>query len=66
MPNRVGNLDDSSTALAELVINDKYKDSGKYYDRSTNYINSSKLSYNIENRKDLWNKTVLIVGLEKR
>ncbi len=66
MPNRVGNLDDSSTALAELVINDKYKDSGKYYDRSTNYINSSELSYNVENRKDLWNKTVLIVGLEKR
>ncbi len=65
MPERLGDLDKSSTALSELVVNDKYKDSGKYYDRSTKYINSSELSYNVENRKDLWNKSVLITGLEK-
>ena len=64
MPERLGDLDKSSTALAELIINDKFKDTGKYYDRSTNYTNSSELSYNIENRKDLWNKSLLIVGLE--
>ena len=65
MPERLGDLDKSSTALSELVVNDEYKDSGKYYDRSTNYINSSELSYNVENRKDLWNKSILITGLEK-
>ena len=64
MPQRVGDLDKSSSALSELVINDNFKDSGKYYDRSTNYINSSELSYNIENKKDLWNKTLSITGLE--
>ena len=64
MPERVGDLDKSSSALAELTINDEYKDTGKYYDRSTNYINSSELSYNIDNRKDLWNKSLSITGLK--
>ena len=63
MPERLGDLDKSSSALAELVINDEYKDTGKYYDRSTKYIDSSKLSYNTQNRKDLWNKSILITGL---
>ena len=65
MPNRVGDLDKSSSALAELITNDEFKDTGKYYDRSTNYIDSSELSYNVENRKDLWNKSISITGLEK-
>ena len=65
MPERLGDLDKSSTALAELVVNDEYKDTGKYYDRSTKYINSSELSYNIENRKDLWDKSISITGLKK-
>ena len=65
MPERVGDLDKSSSALAQLMINDDFKDTGKYYDRSTNYINSSELSYNIDNRKDLWNKSLLITGLEE-
>ena len=64
MPNRVGDLDKSSSALVDLITNDEYKDTGKYYDRSTNYINSSELSYNIENRKDLWNKSLSITGLK--
>lgn len=64
MPERLGNLDKSSSALAELVVNDEYKDTGKYYDRSTNYINSSELSYNVENRKDLWEKSLTITGLK--
>ena len=64
MPKRVGDLDKSSSALAELTINDEFKDTGKYYDRSTNYINSSELSYNIDNRKDLWNKSLSITGLK--
>ena len=65
MPDRLGDLDKSSSSLAKLLVNDEYKDSGKYYDRSTNYINSSELSYNVENRKDLWDKSISITGLEK-
>ena len=65
MPERLCDLNKSSTALSELIVNDEYKESGKYYDRSTNYINSSELSYNVENRKDLWNKSLSITGLEK-
>ena len=63
MPERVGDLNKSSTALAELMTNDDFKDSGKYYDRSTNYIDSSELSYNAENRKDLWAKSAKEAGL---
>ena len=63
MPERVGDLDKSSTALAELITNDSFKDSGKYYDRSSNFIDSSELSYNVENRKDLWAKSIKEVGL---
>ena len=63
MPERVGDLDKSSTALAELMTNDDFRDSGKYYDRSTSYIDSSELSYNKENRKDLWTKSAKEAGL---
>lgn len=64
MPERLGDLNKSSSALAELMINDTYHDTGKYYDRSTNFINSSELSYNVENRKDLWKKSLIITGIE--
>lgn len=64
MPERLGDLDKSSSALAHLVVNDEYKDTCKYYDRSTNYINSSELSYNVENRKDLWEKSLIITGIK--
>lgn len=64
MPERLGDLDKSSSALAELIVNDEYKDTCKYYDRSTNYINSSELSYNVENRKDLWEKSLIITGIK--
>ena len=64
MPERLGDLDKSSSALAELIVNDGYKDTCKYYDRSTNYINSSELSYNVENRKDLWEKSLIITGIK--
>lgn len=66
MPERLGNLDKSSTALKELITDDKFKDTGKYYDRSTNYINSSELSYNIYNRKDLWNKSLKITEIKNK
>lgn len=59
MPERVGDLEKSSTALAELTMNEELNNiTGKYFDRSTNYIKSSKLSYNQDNRLELWNKSV--------
>lgn len=65
MPERLGDLDKSSTALAEIVVNDNFKDvTGKYFDRSTNYIKSSELSYNENNSLDLWNKSVLYTELK--
>lgn len=66
MPERVGDLDKSSTALAEIITDDKYrKITCKYFDRSTEFINSSELSYNEENRIELWNKSVEFTKLKK-
>ena len=59
MPERLGNLEKSSTALAELTTNEELNNiTGKYFDRSTNFIKSSELSYNQDNRLELWNKSV--------
>ncbi len=59
MPERVGDLSKSSSALAELITNEEFSNvSGKYFDRSTNYIDSSELAYNVDNRLELWNKSV--------
>ena len=66
MPDRLGDLDKSSTALSEVVMNEEFNNiTGKYFDRSTKYINSSKLSYNEENRLELWNKSVEWTNLKK-
>ena len=47
MPERLGDLEKSSTALAEVATNEEFNNvTGKYFDRSTKYINSSELSYN--------------------
>lgn len=67
MMGRMGDLDMSSTALAELVVNNDFnKITGKYFDRSTKYINSSELSYNEENRLELWNKSIEYTNLTKK
>ena len=59
MPERLGDLDKSSTALAEVAMNEEFESvTGKYFDRSTKFVNSSELSYNEENRVELWNKSV--------
>lgn len=59
MPERLGNLEKSSAALAELAMNAEFNNvSGKYFDRSTKFISSSDLSYNKYNRLQLWNKSV--------
>ena len=64
MPERYGDLDKSSTAYAQLVTEDGLvKESGLYYDRSIHAKRSSVLSYNIENRKELWAKSCEYCGL---
>lgn len=55
MPHRFGDLEKSSSALAELVLSDHLvKSSGGYYDRSTDTCSSSELSYSKENAAELW------------
>ena len=66
MPERLGDLEKSSTALAEVATNEEFNNvTGKYFDRSTKYINSSELSYNEENRLELWNKSVEWTNLKE-
>lgn len=55
MPHRFGDLEKSSSALAQLVLSDTLvTKSGGYYDRSVNTCLSSELSYNEENAAELW------------
>lgn len=55
MPNRLGDLERSSSALAELVTSEELvTGSGLYYDRSVHTARSSELSYNEQNAEELW------------
>ena len=66
MPDRFGDLEKSSDAYAELVVNDDLaRTSANYYDRSTNAIKSSELSYNIDNAKELWETSARYTDLEQ-
>ena len=65
MPERYGDLDKSSDAYARLVTEEGLvKESGLYYDRSIRTKPSSPLSYSMENRKELWEKSRQYCGLE--
>ena len=65
MPHRFGDLEKSSDALAELVVNDALVvSSANYYDRSINTCPSSELSYNENNAKELWESSKALCGLE--
>ena len=65
MPKRFGDLEKSSDAYAELVLNDTLAaTSSNYYDRSTKAIQSSKLSYNAENARELWESSERLCGLQ--
>ena len=67
MPKRFGDLAKSSDAYAELVVNDELAvTSANYYDRSTTAIESSELSYNRENAKELWDASERLCGLSGR
>ena len=65
MPHRFGDLEKSSDAYAELIVNDELATtSANYYDRSTNAVKSSELSYNDENAKELWESSEKLCGLK--
>ena len=64
MPHRLGDLEKSSDALAELVLDDTLATtSANYYDRSTTAVPSSELSYNDENARELWEASERLCGL---
>ncbi len=64
VPERYGDLENSSSALAELVYNDDIIFSSKhFYDRSTRPCFTSELSYNEENAKELWDMSAKYCGL---
>lgn len=65
MPDRVGDLGRSSDALAELVTSSTLPSaSGLYYDRSTQAVPSSTLSYSTKNAEELWQASIKFTGLE--
>jgi NAD(P)-dependent dehydrogenase (short-subunit alcohol dehydrogenase family) len=54
----------SGNALSKLVLDPVFsQDTGKYF-KGTKAIPSSELSYNKENRKDLWRTSVLLTDLK--
>ena len=61
MPERFGDLDKSSDALASLMLDDSLNAKAKYFDRSTNFKDSSALSYDVNNQKELWNYTEIFI-----
>lgn len=59
MPDRYGELETSSDALAQIATEVRFSTiSGAYYDRSTNTKHSSDLSYSKEYREELWKKSL--------
>lgn len=65
MPNRYGNLAESSDALAKLITGDEFETiSGKYFDRGTDTAESSELSYSTANAEELWNASLKYVGID--
>lgn len=58
MPERYGELESSSTALARLATEAEFSGiSGQYFDRSVNTKRSSELSYNKDHENELWEKS---------
>ena len=64
MPHRFGDLEKSSDAYAQLVLDDDLATtSANYYDRSTTAIPSSDLSYDEANARELWDTSWRLCGL---
>ena len=64
MPERYGELETSSAALAQIATEDRFSEvSGAYFDRSTNIKESSELSYSGDNAEELWKKSLEYCGI---
>ena len=65
MPDRYGELESSSDALAQVATEDRFSEvSGEYFDRSINTKRSSDLSYVKENQDELWEKSLEYCGIK--
>ena len=63
MPERCGDLGTSASAAAELLTSEEFAGiSGKYYSMSTTPKESSELSYNVENARELWEESAKLCG----
>lgn len=64
MPERYGNLEDSSKVLADLVTNSDFnKISGAYFDRTNGIGVSSELSHDSKVQEELWEKNQTYTGI---
>ena len=65
MPDRYGELETSSDALAQIATGSQFDGvSGQYFDRSIRTKASSDLSYSKENRDELWERSLEYCGLK--
>ncbi|AZN38830.1 SDR family NAD(P)-dependent oxidoreductase [Paenibacillus albus] len=63
---RIGSLEGSSKGLAEIMTGDNYGQvTGEYYDRGTETIPSSPLSYNEDHALELWKFSISYTKLEQ-
>ena len=53
-PERMGDLEKSSQALCDLITMENLQENGRFFDRSTKFIETSELSHNEKNAKELW------------
>ena len=64
MPERCGDLVTSALAAAELLTSEEFSGvSGKYFNMGTKAVNSSELSYSLENASELWAASMKLSGL---
>ena len=64
MPERYGELETSSDALAKIAVEPRYSQiSGEYFDRSTDIGRSSELSFNKDHSEELWTRSLAFCSL---
>lgn len=63
MPDRYSELPLSADAVADILTQKDFATiSGQYFDRSTQTVQSSKLSYHADHAKELWEASLKLVG----
>ena len=53
-PERMGDLEKSSQALCDLITMENLQENGRFFNISTKFIETSELSHNEKNAKELW------------